>query len=113
MNGPVVVGFAAAAATGTLVRYLIALRANRPQAPWGTLVVNLAGSFLLGLLHGRAPTVVTVVGVGALGSLTTWSTVAVESLGLAADRRPARTMAYLGATLVGGVGAAWLGLTLG
>ena len=51
------------------------------RAPWGVLVVNLLGAFLLGLLAGAHPSDVLVIalGTGFLGSFTTFSTWMVES----------------------------------
>ena len=53
-----------------------------------------------------------VVGTGALGSFTTWSTVTAETYALDRDNGRGRAGAYLAVTLVGGVGAAWAGLAL-
>lgn len=88
------------------------------QFPVSTLIVNVLGAFLLGYLVARvwptAPTWLRAgLGVGLLGSFTTFSAVAVSlvSLGAAGQWMPA--LAYLAATLVLGLAAAWLGLRLG
>lgn len=83
--------------------------------PWATLVVNVTGSFLLGLLVASAPSGAwhDVVGTGFLGGYTTFSTASVEALRLAQDRRGTQALAYAGGGLVLCVTAAWLGLTLG
>jgi CrcB protein len=85
--------------------------------PWGTLTVNLVGSFVLGMLTAvsvhLAPAVAAAVGVGFCGALTTYSTFGYETVLLATRR------AYLYATLnalgsvAAGLGAAGLGLALG
>jgi fluoride exporter len=69
--------FVLAAAGGAIVRYQV----NRCGTGWrGTLAINVVGAFALGLLlasepgHGAA----TVVGTGLIGSLTTFSTFALE-----------------------------------
>jgi len=43
------------------------------ELPWGALLVNVAGSFALGLLHDVGPPVITVLGIGGLGALTTFT----------------------------------------
>lgn len=104
-----VLGFAAAAAVASLMRWWTGWLL---PAPLGTLGVNLAGAFALGLLEGADTVSGTVFGVAALGSLTTFSTLVVEIHEIArTDRR--RAGGYAAATLVGGVALAWLGLRLG
>lgn len=104
----ILAGFAAAAAAGGLLRWIAAIRL---PPPLGTLTVNLAGSFLLGLLAGAGPATRTIAGVAFLGSCTTFSTLAAELHDLAEQGRwPA--VAYGAVTLGGGVGLAWLGLRL-
>lgn len=58
--------------------------------PLGILVVNIVGSFLLGLLAGVpqvSPAWLAIIGTGVLGGFTTFSTVAVETVLLAQRRR--------------------------
>ena len=60
----------------------------------GTLIVNVTGSFLLGLLSNATPTTMTVVGVGGLGAYTTFSSFARDAVALvssAASRPPRST----------------------
>jgi len=75
----------------------------------GTLVVNVAGSALLGLLLGRAAVpawALALLGTGFCGTLTTFSTFGYDVVRLVEERTAARAVAYLGATLVLGLGAA-------
>lgn len=104
----IALAFLGAAAAGTLGRW--GLSATLPP-PTGTLVANLVGAFALGWLGGSSPTSDTVLGVAALGSLTTFSTLALELVELARTR-PRIALLYGSVTLVGGVGLAWLGLRL-
>lgn len=101
-------GFVVLAVAGTLLRAATAQRFNSPTWPWGTLGVNVLGSFALGLLAGTGNPVLTAVGIGGLGSLTTLSTLAVELTSLP---RP-RAIAYAAATLVIGLAAAAAGLAI-
>jgi CrcB protein len=83
------------AALGANARYLIGLwAANRLGAafPYGTLIVNITGSFLLGFVITLtterltiAPEARLLLAVGFLGSYTTFSSFTVESLGLLRD----------------------------
>ena len=101
-------GFVVLAVAGTLVRAATTQRFNSPSWPWGTLGVNVLGSFALGLLAGTGNPVMTAMGVGGLGSLTTLSTLAVE---LTALSRP-RAIAYTAVTLTLGLAAAFIGLII-
>ena len=110
------------AALGANARYWVTLwAANRfgTDYPTGTLLVNVTGSFLLGLLlalaTGRlnlAPETRLLLLTGFLGAYTTFSTYAVESLALWSDAGwwPALRNIFLNNGL--GLGAALLGATL-
>ena len=101
-------GFAALAVAGTLLRVTTAQRFNSPTWPWGTLGVNVLGSFALGLLVGTGNPVMTAIGIGGLGSLTTLSTFALE---LTTLTRP-RAITYATLSLVLGLTAATTGLVI-
>lgn len=95
-------------ALGAAARYVVErYGAGRWGEPWGTFVVNVTGSLLLGLLLGVAPDgdAATVLGVGVLGSYTTFSAYAVQVVRGAAG--------YALLSVLCGVGAAGLGLGLG
>jgi CrcB protein len=86
--------------------------------PWSTLLVNVAGSFALGLLVSRvwraAPAWLRAgLGTGLLGSFTTFSALAASLVAMSAGGAALVALAYLAASLVTGFGAAWLGLRLG
>jgi CrcB protein len=83
--------------------------------PWGTLVVNLSGAFLLGVLLGATVNgdAFRLVATGLLGSFTTFSTWALESHRLGEDGQLGVGIANLLVSLVLGVAAAWLGRHLG
>lgn len=58
-----------------------------PEFPWGTLAVNVLGCLGLGLLEGAAPhekTLLLVLGSGLLAGFTTFSTLMLETVNLAA-----------------------------
>jgi CrcB protein len=83
--------------------------------PWGTLVVNLSGAFLLGMLNGLdvAGDALLLAGTGLLGSYTTFSTWMLESHRLGEDGEPLRMWLNLGVSLATGLAAAALGRALG
>jgi fluoride exporter len=108
------------AAIGAPARYLTdrAVQSRHDSVfPWGTLTVNMVGSFLLGLLTvlstQLAPAVGAALGVGFCGALTTYSTFSYEILRLLEDRARFYAAANVGASLLGGFGAVGLGWTLG
>ncbi|KQO48185.1 MULTISPECIES: fluoride efflux transporter CrcB [unclassified Frigoribacterium] len=122
MSPLLVVAVAAAGGIGAAARFVVdGLVKDRLGAayPWGTTVINVSGSFALGLLTGLAlqavvaPEWKAVLGTGLLGGYTTFSTASVETVRLlAAGRRGAAIANGLG-MLVACVGVASLGLWLG
>ena len=86
--------------------------------PVSTLLINVVGAFALGLLVARVwpgarPWVRAGLGAGLLGSFTTFSAFAVSLVSLTAADEWMPAAAYLVATLVFGLAAAWAGLRLG
>jgi CrcB protein len=86
--------------------------------PIGTFLVNVVGSFALGVLVARlwpvAPVWLRVgLGPGLLGSFTTFSALAVSAVELTSAGVGAEAVVYVAASVVGGVAAAALGIRLG
>lgn len=117
-----VVAIGLAGTAGTLARYFlqVVLPAAPPQLAWATLLVNLAGCLLIGIvveaLAGHfasfrlaRPIVVT----GFLGGFTTFSTYAVGTDLYVRDHALADGVGYGALCLVAGVLATWLGLVVG
>jgi CrcB protein len=108
---------AAGALAGAPLRLLatrLAARAGRDPA-LGTLAVNVTGAALLGVLLGLGGVpagVVALVGTGFCGTLTTFSTLGADVVRMVEERAVARTVAYLAATLLLGLGAAAAGYLL-
>ena len=105
---------------GTALRLLIdvGIPPGDDQFPLSTLIVNSVGAFALGVLVARvwpiAPHWVRAgLGAGLLGSFTTFSAIAVSLVSLASSNNWMPALGFLGLTLVFGLGAAALGLTLG
>ena len=83
--------------------------------PYGTLVINISGAVILGLLTGLALSSeqALLAGTAAVGSYTTFSTWMLETQRLAEERQHVKVLANLAVSLVLGVAAAWLGRLIG
>lgn len=109
---------AAAGGVGAALRYGVdaAVAKNRNQTfPWALLIVNLTGSFVLGVLTGLALglPVAELLGVGLLGGYTTFSSASLDTAKLLAARRFKAALANGAGVLVAAVGCAILGIALG
>jgi CrcB protein len=113
---------ALAGAAGTLLRAGCTLLADRLVGhafPWGTLAVNVAGSFAFGaivaLARSRgwltAPQEMILL-VGLLGGFTTYSSFAFQAVEMLTHGRLAAALAYVAITNVAALAAVWAGLTL-
>lgn len=109
-------GAALAGGVGAVLRYLVDLGIARlagRRFPWGILVVNLSGSFALGLVTAALPGAAVLLGAGLLGGYTTFSTAMLDAVALWRDgERPAAAFDAVGMLLLGLL-AAGLGLALG
>lgn len=105
--------FLVLAGLGALARAEAGRLWNRSDGvPYGILIVNVTGSFLLGLLSNVAPPELTVMGVGGLGAFTTFSSFAHDVVALAERRAVMHAAAYVGASGALGIGVAALGAWL-
>ncbi|MEE7548715.1 fluoride efflux transporter CrcB [Xanthomonas sp. Kuri4-1] len=113
----------AGGAVGSGLRFAIGasmLRRFGAGFPWGTLTVNLVGSFVAGFLlvwlEARGPESWpwrALLVVGVIGGLTTFSSLMMECLVFARSDRSAMIALYLGLTLVAGLLLVFLGARLG
>ena len=110
---------AAAGGVGTLLRVCcttLLARLLGHAFPWGTLAVNVAGSFACGAVvslargRGLAPGTEAILLVGLLGGFTTYSSFALQSIEMLHAGRSAAALGYVVATNVAGLAAAWAGL---
>ena len=110
-------------ALGAGARHLVGaflLRQAQGGWPWGTFAVNLAGAFLAGLvfawLEGRGPSATywrAFLIVGVMGGMTTFSALMLECLLFERSGRPGMVVAYLAASLAGGLVLVWAGALAG
>lgn len=101
---------------GVLARYALSTPFHGDVLPWVTVAINVAGSFLLGMLvtaHVFSAEVRTAVGVGFLGGFTTFSTFSVQAVLDVEAGEPGRAFAYVAASVLLGLLAAAGGYALG
>ncbi|TVY03287.1 fluoride efflux transporter CrcB [Cohnella terricola] len=103
---------------GACARYGISVWMNRrfPSAmPWATLIINLTGSFLLGLLAGGAwgDAVYLLFGTGFMGAYTTFSTFNVENVQLIEKKEWKILFLYIGGSYFLGILLAYAGFVWG
>ena len=108
---------------GSVLRYLVGFAAIQrfgPGFPWGTLIVNVTGSFAIGVIAelaqsralGITPWMRLFIAVGVLGGYTTFSTFALDTLTLVGERAPWVALAYGAGSVLLGLAAAAAGVTL-
>lgn len=129
----IALGGACGAAARVTLSSLVQRRAGR-RFPWGTLSVNVAGSILLGFvlpllqrfapvppgteplaamdLLGPASPIRAFITVGCIGAFTTFSTFAVEAVGLLREQGRFRAAAYIAASVLLGLAGIATGLGL-
>lgn len=107
-------------AVGAALRYLVdrAVGARRNATlPLGTVLVNVLGSFVLGVVSGLGMLLPTewslALGTGLCGGFTTFSTAVVDAVRLARERRRGAALAVVLGTLLWSLLAAAAGMTLG
>ena len=110
-------------ALGSGMRHLVNLAALRlfgPTFPWGTLAVNIAGSFIMGLFvellarrFGGSAELRLFIATGILGGFTTFSTFSLDVAVLYERGAVAQAAFYVAASIVVAVLALFLGMWLG
>ncbi|CAA9494205.1 MAG: Fluoride ion transporter CrcB [uncultured Solirubrobacteraceae bacterium] len=102
---------------GVLARYGVGRASVHPEwLIWSTVAINIAGSFLLGVLVAEqwfSRELREGIGVGFLGGFTTFSTFSVQALLEVEAGEPGRAMLYVLASVAGGLLAATAGYSLG
>lgn len=114
---------AAGGAIGAVTRNVVSRMAMHllgPNFPWGTLTVNIVGSFAMGLMivwlahrEPASPALRAFLTVGLLGAFTTFSTFSLDLVTLYRDRTLMIAGAYLCASFILSVGGLLAGLALG
>lgn len=121
MTAWVIVAVASAGGLGAVCRFLLSTaigRHTKDALPRATFVINVSGSFLVGLAAGFAAANLipsewrVVVGTGFLGGYTTFSTFSTDAVRLLRSRRARAAIVYSFGTLVAALAAAGLGLAV-
>lgn len=104
---------------GGAARYAATSAGHAPAGgfPWATFAVNVSGAFVLAAVvvaAARRPSryLRPLLGTGFCGAFTTFSSVVVSADQMFAHGHAATAVAYLAATVIGGLAAAWLGRML-
>lgn len=122
MHVTVLLAVAGGGSIGAPSRYLLDRAVSGridADLPWGTFVINVTGSLVLGLLtglmlkHRLGPVPTALLGTGFCGAYTTYSTFTYETLRLVEDGELLKGAANVAASVVVGLGAAAAGLALG
>ena len=106
---------------GSVARYLVTFgiaQRTGPGCPWWTLVINVTGSFVIGVVaeltqtraFAGAPLVRVFLMAGVLGGYTTFSTFSLDTLQLLGDRVALLALAYSAGSVILGVAAAFGGV---
>ena len=105
-------------AIGAISRYGVTLLLNKDSFPYGTVVANIAGSFLMGLLaawillpsgQGLSDNTKLFLGTGLLGGFTTFSTFSLDSMKLFMNGEIVTASIYILLSVIG----ALVGIALG
>ena len=117
-----VLAVALAGAIGALARWGIGAWFGQrfPSFPWGTMVINVSGSFILGVMfavlveRNIGSTMMRVaLMTGLMGAYTTFSTFSLETFRLFEDGATGSAIANIGFSVVLGLAGVWLGVTVG
>ncbi len=109
----IIVAFTFAAAIGAVCRALVTdVDAHFNRQMYGTTAVNVAGSFLLGLLSETSVETLAVLGVGGLGAFTTFSTYISQIECINREGTTTNAALYGIGSLIAGIGAAYVGWNL-
>ena len=108
---------------GSVLRYIVTALVTQRLGPgfaWGTFLINISGSLIIGLVFefsqtrafGVSPLVRAFLMVGVLGGYTTFSTFALDMVQSASEGASLVALGYGGASVVLGFAAAYLGIVL-
>jgi CrcB protein len=110
-----------AGAVGAPLRYVVDVLVSERSAgafPLGTMVVNISGAFVLGLItglamyHGLPTSSREILGIGLVGAYTTFSTFSLETMQLFEDGEHQGAVANIAVSLLAGGLAAAAGIAL-
>lgn len=101
------------AAIGAPTRFAIDQYARKfTRKPYGIFVVNVLGSFMLGVTFNSTEHIHDLIAIGFAGAFTTWSTFMLDIYLAVELKRKSEALINLGVSLGFGLIAAWLGLQI-
>lgn len=110
---------AAGGSIGAALRYLVFIIFKNQALPWGTLLVNILGSFILGIVvalsfksENISPGTRLFLATGVCGGFTTFSTFSVENFSLMQEGKFGIAFVYILASVTAGILAAFFGFKL-
>ncbi|WNJ98207.1 fluoride efflux transporter CrcB [Thalassospiraceae bacterium LMO-JJ14] len=122
MNVSMILYVAAGGAIGAVGRYGVVSLAGALLGhgfPYGTMIVNIAGSFILGALievsalaWSPSPEIRAMIVVGILGAFTTFSTFSLDVMSLMTRGETVHALLYVAVSVVVSIGALWAGMTM-
>ncbi len=105
-------------ACGAVLRYVMTVMINKDYFPYGTVIINISGSFLLGMLAAwflnsawpQLPDSLRLfLATGVLGGFTTFSAFSLETMKLVQNGAVAVAAVYVTVSVVGSLAAVFLG----
>jgi CrcB protein len=121
MNASAVLAVFAGGGIGSVIRYALTFAITQrygPGFPWATFLINVTGSFLIGICaeiivtraNAPAPLARLFFMTGVLGGYTTFSTFSLDAINLAGDRAVLLALAYVAGSVILGITAAFGGV---
>lgn len=112
----------AGGAVGSVARFLsqqMIARYYPSSFPWGTLIVNIVGCFIIGIVYAfgekgnlLSPEMRLLLATGFCGGFTTFSTFAYENISLMREGELLYTFLYIAASIIVGFLAAYIGVLI-
>jgi CrcB protein len=121
LNWPAFAAIFVGGGIGSMLRYAVTLLITQrfgPGFPWGTFAINIAGSFVIGIVSelsqtralGVTPLVRIFLMTGVIGGFTTFSTFSLDIVTLASERAMLLALLYAAGSVILGFIAAFAGI---
>ncbi len=108
-------------AIGASMRYAILNIFKHETMPYGTVIVNVAGSFIIGMvtaifllapIHGLSNNIKLFITTGILGGFTTFSTFSLDAMKLLQNGENGSALLYISVSVIGSLVSVFLGYTI-
>ena len=101
--------------TGSVLRYLVSLFISDKNFPWATLIINITGCFLIGLLAAvinQNNTAKLLLATGLCGGFTTFSALSLDAVKLLQQQQFTKAFLYISLSFILGICASFAGMYL-